>query len=89
MIYVFRICQKGKEPKGLDKLLEKFENARQLYLKQDWDKAIETFKESDKLEDMSESRHTNPSRTYIKICTEFKENPPGDNWDGVYTFKTK
>ena len=83
------ICQRGKEPEGLDELLNQFEKARQLYLKQDWDKAIEAFKKSDKLEDMSEERHTNPSRTYIKICTEFKDNTPGDNWDGVYTFKTK
>ena len=83
------ICQRGKEPEGLDELLSQFEKARQLYLKQDWDKAIEAFKKSDKLEDMSEERHTNPSRTYIKICTEFKDDTPGDNWDGVYTFKTK
>ena len=83
------ICQRGKEPEGLDELLNQFEKARQLYLKQDWDKAIEAFKKSDKLEDMSGERHTNPSRTYIKICTEFKDNTPGDNWDGVYTFKTK
>ena len=83
------ICEKGSEPKGLEKLLTQFEKARELYLNQDWDKAIKAFKDSDKLEDMSESRHTNPSRTYIKICSEFKNNPPGDDWDGVYTFKTK
>ena len=83
------ICEKGREPKGLEKLLTQFEKARELYLNQDWDKAIKAFKNSDKLEDMSESRHTNPSRTYIKICSEFKNDPPGDDWDGVYTFKTK
>ena len=83
------ICEKGKEPDGLGRLLKKFEEARQLYLKQNWDEAIKAFKESDKLEDISEPRHTTPSKTYIKICNEFKENPPGDNWDGVYTFKTK
>ena len=45
-----------------------------MYLNQEWDKAIKAFKDSDKLEDMSEIRHTNPSRTYIKICSEFKQN---------------
>ena len=38
---------------------------------------------------MSDLRHTNPSQTYIKICNEFKNNPPGDNWDGTYNFKEK
>ena len=38
---------------------------------------------------MSESRHTNPSQTYIKICNEFKKNAPESDWDGVYTFKSK
>ena len=65
------------------------EEARQLYLKQEWDEAIKAFEKSSKLEDMSDSRHTNPSQTYIKICNEFKDNPPGKDWDGVYTFKQK
>jgi hypothetical protein len=34
---------------------------------------------------MSGNRHTNPSRRYIEICNEYKKNPPGDSWDGVYT----
>ena len=83
------LCELGKEPKGLDKLLKQFDTAMELYLKQDWDNAIKAFEDSDKLEDMSGPRKTNPSKTYIKICNEFKENPPGDDWDGVYTFKTK
>ena len=70
-------------------MIDIFEKAQKLYLKQKWDEAIKAFEESDKLEDMSEPRPTNPSKTYIKICNEFKENPPGDDWDGEYTFKTK
>ena len=83
------LCKKGHEPKGLDKLLKQFEKARELYLKQDWDNAIKEFRICDQLEDMSDSRHTNPSQTYIKICNEFKAEPPGKNWDGIYTFKQK
>ena len=80
---------KGKEFKKLNKLLDKFKLARELYLDQKWDEAILAFKESEKLEDMSDLKYTNPSQTYIKICTEFKNKPPSDNWDGVYTFKSK
>ena len=70
-------------------MLNQFEKARKLYLSQDWDNAIKEFQICDKLEDMSNDRHTNPSRTYIKICSEFKATPPGENWDGIYTFKQK
>ena len=83
------LCERGREPKGLDELLNQFEKARKLYLSQDWDNAIKEFQICDKLEDMSNDRHTNPSRTYIKICSEFKATPPGENWDGIYTFKQK
>ncbi len=34
-----------------------------LYLKQDWDNAIKAFEVCDRLEDMSDKRHTNPSNT--------------------------
>ncbi len=30
-----------------------------------------------------------PSRVYIKRCLDFIENPPPDDWDGVYEFKSK
>ena len=48
-----------------------------------------TVVDQSRLEDMSDLRDTNPSQTYIKICNEFKNNPPSNNWDGVYTFKSK
>ena len=83
------ICQKGKESDEIKNLLNQFESARKLYLKKKWDKAIEAFNKCDKLEDMSYFRHINPSQTYIKICMEFKENPPDSNWDGAYNFKEK
>ena len=83
------ICEKGKEFKNLNKLLDKFKLARKLYLDQKWDEAILAFEESNRLEDNSDPRHTNPSQTYIKICNEFKQNPPGKDWNGVYNFKSK
>ncbi len=30
-----------------------------------------------------------PTRVYIKRCLDFIENPPPENWDGVYEFTTK
>ena len=79
------LCAIGEEPANLMELIKKFELARKLYENQDWDKAIKAFSISDKLEDMSGNRHTNPSRRYIEICNEYKNNSPGKGWDGVYT----
>ena len=83
------LCEKDNASEELNNLLELFEKARKLYLKQDWDKAIKGFEVCDQLENMSGESHTNPSRTYIKICNEYKAAPPGKDWDGVYTFKQK
>jgi hypothetical protein len=30
-----------------------------------------------------------PSTRYIAWCEEHLQNPPGENWDGVYEAKTK
>jgi adenylate cyclase len=30
-----------------------------------------------------------PSALYIDRCEELVYNPPGDDWDGVFTAKTK
>ena len=29
------------------------------------------------------------NRAYIDICNEFKKNPPKNDWNGVYNFKSK
>jgi hypothetical protein len=30
-----------------------------------------------------------PTKLYISRCLELIKNPPGDDWDGVYTMETK
>ena len=60
-----------------------------LYFQQKWDKALEQFKKSEKMEDHFESRNTTPSAVFIKRCKLFKSNPPGEDWDGVWTMTSK
>jgi len=43
----------------------------------------------DELEDMFPGRKTNPSRVYIPRCEHYKENPPGDDWDGSWALTKK
>ena len=83
------ITETGNMPPGYDKLLPAFHEAVKLYRNQNWVKAIEAFKASDELEDMFPGRKTNPSRVYIPRCEHYKENPPGDDWDGSWALTKK
>jgi len=83
------IAEEGNMPKGYDKLLPAYHEAVALYRNQDWDKAIEAFKTSDELEDMFPGRKTNPSRIYIPRCEHYRDNSPGDNWDGSWALTKK
>ena len=83
------ISETGKEPDKYKKILSAYNEALELYKNQSWDKAIEAFKASDALEDMFPGRKTNPSRIYIPRCEHFQANPPGDDWDGVWTLTSK
>jgi adenylate cyclase len=66
-----------------------FHEGLELYYSQKWDKALKAFKAADKLEDMFPMRPTNPSRIYIERCEHLKENPPGADWDKVWTLTKK
>ena len=83
------ISEIGQEPELYKKLLPAYNEALKLYKNQEWNKAIEAFKASDALEDMFPGRKTNPSRIYISRCEHFIDNPPGENWDGVWTLTSK
>ena len=83
------ISEIGQEPEPYKKILPAYIEALNLYKNQEWNKAIEAFKASDALEDMFAGRKTNPSRIYIPRCEHFIDNPPGDNWDGVWTLTSK
>lgn len=83
------LSEKGKLDEVHTKVLPIFHEGLEYYNSQKWDKANKAFTESDQLEDMFLTRPTNPSRVYIERCQFFKENPPGDDWDGVWTLTSK
>jgi len=83
------ISEVGQEPDLYKKILPAYHEALELYKNQEWSKAIEAFKASDALEDMFPGRKTNPSRIYIPRCEHFLDNPPGEDWDGVWTLTSK
>jgi adenylate cyclase len=73
--------------------LEKFAEARALYLKQAWPEAIAAFTESAKLEFFQPERdagvESNPSLVMIERCEHMLHEPPPPDWDGVYVMKGK
>ena len=83
------ISEVGQEPDQYKKILPAYHEALDLYKSQEWSKAIEAFKASDELEEMFGGRKTNPSRIYIPRCEHYLENPPGEDWDGVWTLTSK
>jgi len=70
-------------------LIKVFENGLDHYYQQNWDMALKCFQEAESMEDKFESRNTTPSAIYIQRCEMFKDNPPGKDWDGVWTMTSK
>lgn len=70
------------EPADLDELM-RYRQAMEYYLAQQWDKAQKEFAA---LHD--EFTHS-VYEIYISRIREFRENPPGEDWDGVYTLTSK
>ncbi len=83
------LAEKGKLADETAKLMSLFHEGLELYYSQKWDKALKAFKAADEMEDMFPMRPTNPSRIYIERCEHLKENPPGADWDKVWTLTKK
>jgi len=64
---------------------EIYQHAFALYLKQNWDSAIEHFKQSEK----AKGKKDKAVELLIDRCSYYKTSPPGDTWDGVFTRKHK
>ena len=54
------------------------------YKKMKWDDAIRAFEMALKID-----KNDGPSLLYLERSREFKDNPPPEDWDGVFTMKTK
>ncbi len=73
--------------------LDCFRQGIDKYLIQDWDGALKLFEQAKNLEPNKPGEtpgvKDNPSMILIDRCKVMKENPPGDDWDGVYVMTTK
>ena len=69
---------------SLTDFLGHYKNGILSYRKQKWDKAIAEFGQCLKLH-----RTDKLSQIYVERSGQMKENPPGDDWNGVWVLKSK
>jgi len=85
------VAMKGGLTESEEILFDLFNKAREEYVAQNWDKAIEIYTEANKYERYDDTKHT-PCEVFIKRAEEHKINPPvpeGEVWDGVYRMTKK
>ncbi|WP_319778861.1 adenylate/guanylate cyclase domain-containing protein [Maridesulfovibrio sp.] len=85
------VAMKGGLTENEEILFDLFAKAREEYVAQNWDKAIEIYTEANKYERYDDTKHT-PCDVFIKRAEEHKLNPPvpeGEIWDGVYRMTKK
>jgi adenylate cyclase len=66
-----------------DEFLEHYNQGLLAYKDREWDRAIGEFKKAVVLNE------DEVSEMYMKRCRHFKKYPPGQDWDGVFTLKSK
>ena len=89
-VKVYELIATKKSPnKKVINLVQNFEKGLDYYYQQEWDQALFQFNKSENLEDHFVSRNTTPSKIYIDRCKMFKNNPPAEDWDGVWTMTSK
>lgn len=68
----------------LQKLLDHYNEGLQLYREKKFQEALKKFQEAAEIKP-----DDGPSKLYIERCEMLIKNPPGNDWDGVFTMTTK
>jgi adenylate cyclase len=71
------LCREGDCSEQQRKICTIFAEALHAFRERSWDAAIEKFLTCIKHGD------DGPSRFYLGLCEHYKNNPPGESWDGV------
>lgn len=65
-------------------VLEHFSRGRKLYKLMEFEQAKEHFAQALKIDP-----EDGPSKVYYARCKHYIENPPPEDWDGVFVMNTK
>jgi adenylate cyclase len=69
---------------GMEKTLACFEGGLAAYRRREWKAAIERFQEA-----FAANREDGPTQIYLERSRHYLNEPPGDDWDGVFTMTEK
>jgi adenylate cyclase len=82
---VFELLSAAGQLSGeLLQLRERFDQARRMYLAQEWDLAETTFRECLQL-----CPNDGPSRVFLERVQALRRHPPGEDWNGVWQLDEK
>jgi adenylate cyclase len=84
-VRIYELLGKGKPDASAKALIETFHSGIAAYKAQQWDQAIALFDQV--RTDLKPNDFA--STMYIERCEVYRAQPPGPEWDGVFTMKTK
>lgn len=87
------VCLREDITPEVEQCLSVYDKAMKAYLEQRFDEAYAGFLESAKLEpnrpELNPNSPTTPSEVMAQRSLDYKANPPGEGWDGVYVMTSK
>jgi adenylate cyclase len=78
------ICRMEDSNQQQRNLCAIFSKALNAFMRQSWEEAIKGFNESIKIHN-----EDGPSIFYLKLCQKYRDNPPGEMWDGLVCLDKK
>jgi len=78
------IERKGQIEESKREVIKLYEDGLKMYREKEWQKAIDLFQEA-----LDKDPHDGPSLTYVERCKGYIQDPPPENWDGVYVLTAK
>lgn len=70
--------------KEKEELLKYYNLGLTAYKQRKWDEAIRSFEHA-----LTIDSNDGPSDVYLNRALQYKENPPPEDWDGVFVMTTK
>lgn len=70
--------------KEMEQTLKYYNLGLAAYKQRKWDEAVRAFEEALKI-----SPSDGPSALYLDRAKNYRENPPPEDWDGVFVMTTK
>lgn len=83
-VHIFELVGRKALPSRDLEAIARFHEGLQLYKSQEWDRAIDVF---EGVNTMDQTLYA--AQLYIQRCRDLKADPPGPDWDGVFTMTTK